>query len=516
MSGALASEGQRPRNSDVGPQRIAIIGGGISGLAVAYELQRLQSESPSAFVLFEATHRLGGIVETVKRDGFVIECGPDAWVTEKPWARELAIELGLESEILPSNDAQRRTLILQKGELIPMPDGMRMMVPSDLAAIDTSSLFTDEARRAYRSEPVRADKLKSSAPPPSPEGDESIATFVRRHFGEEVTSKIAAPLLSGVFGGDIERLSVRSVMPAFVKMEREHGSLILALQHRTAASATKDQLATKNQPTIFTTLASGLGTLIDAIAATLPPSAIRLLEPVNSIQIDEGNWEVTSAKGTQSFDEVVLATPAHITGQLLTPLDKRFGELLNIDASSAIVVAFAFRPEHASKLRIPQGFGFLAPQTPNASSAQASIDGTTVNEPSTLEPSLLACTFVDQKFRHRVPTDAKLLRAFYGGDAALALLTETDESLIVRARRQLAAILKIPEPAFNPAFTLVRRWPKSLPQYEVGHEARVSEIENLAATIPGLHLAGNTWHGVGLPDLIRDGRATARKTVDPK
>lgn len=481
-------------SSSPGSQRIAIIGGGVSGLAVAYELQRLRSvciagelaRPAPEFVLYEAAERLGGTVETVRQDGFIIECGPDAWVTEKPWAHELAVELGLGPEIIPSNDQQRRTLILQDGDLIPMPDGMRMMVPSDLDAITTSPLFSAEARAGYCSESARAEELKAAAPPAGPEGDEPVASFVRRHFGEEVAVKVAAPLLSGVFGGSIERLSVRSVMPAFVKMEREYGSLILALQSRLGAESASQ----RGSPAIFTTLSSGLGTLIDGMAATLPTSTIRLQHAVNSIALGPGGWTVSAGGETATFDAVVLATPAHASRRLLAPLHPRFDALLNIEASSAIVVALAFRADQTAQMRIPPGFGFLVPQRAGGA------------------PSLLACTFVDQKFTNRVPPGGVLLRAFYGGEAAPALLSNSDQSLALRAKAQLDDILgMLPEPAF----TVVRRWPRSLPQYEVGHQARVAELEQLAAAFPGLYLAGNTYHGVGLPDLIRDGRATARK-----
>src|SRR5271170_2606713 len=205
--------------------QIAIIGGGLSGLSSAYELTR---RGHTDFVLYEASSRLGGIVETHRQDGFVIECGADSWVTEKPWARELAIELGREDEIIPSNDTHRRTYLLLDGKLTPMPDGMRMMVPTDLKAIDASPLFSENAQQAYREEPSRTEQLKAFAAAGAAGEDESVATFVQRHFGEEVAEKIAGPLLAGVFGGDIHKLSAAAVMANFVKMEREHGSLVLA------------------------------------------------------------------------------------------------------------------------------------------------------------------------------------------------------------------------------------------------------------------------------------------------
>src|SRR5580692_1965082 len=180
-------------------KRVAIIGGGVAGLTATYELARLARDGAEVqAVLFEASTRLGGIIETVREGGFIIECGPDGWVTEKPWARELAEELGLATQ--PSLDAQRKTWLVGKDKkLVAMPDGMRLMVPTDLAAIDNSTLLSEAAKRAYREEPSRAAVLRASAP----DTDESIAGFVRRHFGDEVARTFAAPLLAGVFGGDI-------------------------------------------------------------------------------------------------------------------------------------------------------------------------------------------------------------------------------------------------------------------------------------------------------------------------
>ena len=284
---------------------IAIVGGGISGLATAYQLACERVE----FTLFEASGRLGGIVETVHREGFVIECGPDSWVTEKPWARELAVELGLEDQIIGSNDQWRRTYVQQGSQrfpqLVPIPDGMRMMVPGKWGPLLESPLFSWQARLAYLREPKRAEELKAAAPA----GDESVADFVRRHFGEEVTSTVAGPLLAAVFGGDIAQLSVRAVMPAFVRMEAEQGSLVQAFQKR----------AQINSESIFTTLVTGLGTLIDRMVARLPAAGLRLRQPVLRMEAAQGGWRITTAAGSEQFDAVVLATPPNVTGALLKP-----------------------------------------------------------------------------------------------------------------------------------------------------------------------------------------------------
>jgi len=458
-------------------KRIAIIGGGLSGLSAAYQLARTPLVEPT---LFEASPRLGGIIETLHQDGFIIECGPDSWVTEKPWARELAIELGLESEIILSNDHQRRTYLLQHNQLVPMPDGMRMMVPVDLSAIMDSPLFSEPARLAYQREPVRAAELKASA---LKEGeDESVASFVRRHFGDEVTRTIAAPLLAGVFGGDIDTLSVRAVMPVFVKMERDYGSLILAVQSR----------AHQNPNSVFTSLRPGLGTLVDRMAATLPAGCVRFSHEVTRLEHTNQGWQVSTSDSERTFDAVIVATPAHVTRQLLRPLHEQFDHLLAMESTSAIIVAFAFLPEHAYKLTIPRGFGYLVPPTPGADS------------------KLLACTFVDQKFSHRVPEGGILLRAFFGGTAAQTHLNDSDNALIALALERLSEVLgSMPAPHL----AIVRRLRRSLPQYAVGHLRRMVQLESLVASFPGLYLAGNAYYGVGLPDMIRIGREAARRAA---
>jgi oxygen-dependent protoporphyrinogen oxidase len=467
-------------------KRIAIIGAGIAGLTSASEIGRLARAGHDVeATLFEATNRLGGIVETIHKQGFRIELGPDAWVSEKPWARDFAIELGLEDELLPSDDATRKTYILQHGNLNPIPDGMRLMVPSNLNAINTSSLFSEAARQAYADEIHRAAELKSTAPTE----DESIGTFVRRHFGKEVLQTIAAPLLSGVLGGDVEQLSAHAVLAPFVQMEREHGSLITALQARTT-----------NKNAIFTTLRSGLGTLIDRITTTIPAAWIRRNTTITAISQASTGWtvEIRSDMSDKArvipFDAVHIAVPVHIARRLLEPIDATAAALMSMPASSAIVVALGF-PD-ATSLSIPPGFGFLVP-------------------PQTGSP-LLACTFVDQKFPNRLPPPTleapfpRLLRAFFGGSTADALLDCTNADLIALTRQELAQILG-PLPAAS--VEVVRRWPQSLPQYTIGHLERVAKLDRRIAALPGLTLLGNGYRGVGLPDLIRDARVAARSSV---
>ena len=472
-------------------KRIAIIGGGIAGIAAAYELELARKRGADIdWQLYEAGNRLGGIVETTHLQGFTLEGGPDAWVSEKPWARELAIELGLEAELISSNDATRKTYILIDGQLQPMPDRMRMMVPQDLSALEGSALFSDTARKAYASELQRAQELRSEAP----EQDESVASFVRRHFGEEVLTKIGAPLLSGVFGGDVETLSVRAVMPTFVALEREYGSLIAGLQAKARSGG---------QPKpIFTTLRKGLGTLVDALVAQLPPERIHFNRPALSLKRQGKRWLLrTSAFTTEGrtskkhFHHVLLATPIDATRALLEPLAPEAAALIPTEASSAVLAALCWPAETASTFSIPQGFGFLVPQTQ-----------------ATGEPQLLAATFVDQKFPGRTPAGARIIRAFFGGPSADALAPQSDEVIAAEAFTQLTKILG-PLPASDASLTTVRRWPRSLPQYGVGHLERMAQLDQHVTNLGNLTLLGNGYRGVGLPDLIRDARAAARNLI---
>ncbi len=464
-------------------RRIAIIGGGISGLTAAYILQRDYADSYE-FTLFEANRRLGGIIETVRADGFTIECGPDSWVTEKPWAEQLARELGLAHELLPSNDRERRTYIArgsgeQDRSLAALPDAMRMMVPTELNAMLGSPLFTESAKRAYIAEPTRAAELRQTALlHRGIDADESIAAFVRRHFGDEVVHIVAGPLLAGVFGGDIEKLSAGALLGPFVTMEAQHGSLIAGMQQRDRTS----------DPSVFTTLASGLGTLIDQLLQSLPTSSIRLSCPVLAVESLPAGWMIETADGREHFDRVLIATPLDTTRRLLASLPsaeaKRAATLLPADAASGLVVALGYKAQTKPVPTIPKGFGLLVAAGPAG------------------DHSLLACTFLHQKFQGRAPEGAALLRAFFASSAADEISRYSDHEIAGIARNQLADLLgPLPEKA---DVTIVRRWPRSLPQYEIGHLARMAEFTTCLSTLNGMAVAGNAFRGVGLPDLVRD------------
>lgn len=465
-------------------KRIAIVGGGISGLTAAYILHRDHSDACD-FTLFEAESRFGGTIETVHADGFTIECGPDSWVTEKPWAEELARELGLAEELLRSNDHARRTYIARDGSLVALPDAMHMMVPADLNAVLVSPLFTEAAKQAYLAEPSRASELRSTPlANRATDIDESVAAFVSRHFGDEVVETVARPLLAGVFGGDIDKLSARALLAPFVRMEADEGSLILALQQRSRASKSP----------VFTTLSSGLGMLVDRLVQSLPVASLQLSSPVLVIDSSPPGWRVeTPASGPhrdsrrERFDRVLIATPLDTTRRLLTSLPfgeaQRAAALLPTGATSGLVVAFGYTGQAELDRVLPKGFGLL------------------VGDPAGGH-SLLACTFLHQKFPARAPDGATLLRAFFASSAADELSRQPDGEIAAVARDQLARLLgPLPEHA---DVTLVRRWPRSIPQYEIGHLARMTQFDICLSGVPGILVAGNALRGVGLPDLVRD------------
>ena len=482
-------------------KRIAIVGGGIAALAAAYEFeQQRKAGRPLDWHLYEASARLGGTVQTTRRsagDGeYILEGGPDAWVTEKPWARELAEELGLGAEIIASCDEDKKTYAWIDGKLMAMPDRMRMMVPEDLATLDASPLFSAAAKAAYAQELASAKELRASVPA----HDESVASFVRRHFGEEVLQKIGAPLLSGVFGGDTAKLSVRSVMSTFVKMEAEYGSLILALQKQ------KSERGGKPGPPTFTTLRRGMGSLVEALVAALPSERLHTRTAAAALARSPRNdWLVrfdaadrsSCAIGFVPFDHVLLATPVDATRSLLEQVDREAAMLVPKEASSAVLASFCWSATTAGSFTVPPGFGFLVPQI----SSDAEAQGT--------RPRLLAGTFTTQKFPGRAPDGARILRVFFGGGMADAIQSQTDEAIATEAWRELGAVLpNLPEPIA--ALTVVARWPRSLPQYEVGHKERMSELNQRIEALGSLLLLGNAYHGVGVPDLIRDARQAVR------
>jgi oxygen-dependent protoporphyrinogen oxidase len=466
--------------------RTAIIGGGIAGLAAAYELEKARAAGAAVeYRLYESRGRLGGSLASEIVDGAVLEEGPDSFLTEKPAAAELCRELGLGAELLPSNDGARKTYILVKNRLIALPDGLMFLIPTKLIPTALTGLFSLRTK-------IRMGLELLHPPRPSGQTDETVAALVKRHYGAEAVDRLADPLLSGIFGGDSAQLSARTVLPKLVEMESEYGSLtrgMLAAHRKMRArmkAAPGSGAARPALRAVFTAIRGGMQQMVDAIVAGLKPEWLRAGTAVEAIAKTADGWTVTAGGATESFDAVIMASPAWAAGALLKPVDAELGaELSGIPYSSSITVNLVY---DEAKLRpLPEGFGFLVPAS----------EGRT----------MLACTFVHRKFLGRTPTGKAVFRAFLGGAKNEALLDESDEALIATVRRELKEILGI-EAA--PETTRVARWRRAMAQYAVGHQERVGRIHERVAVLPGLRLAGNAYDGIGIPDCIRLGRQAAK------
>jgi protoporphyrinogen/coproporphyrinogen III oxidase len=473
-------------------KRVAILGGGITGLTAAYTLARARESGVAVEeLLVEQSRRLGGSISTEHIDGFVVEGGPDSFLSEKPEAAVLCRELGLGDSLIGSNDAERRTAILHRGRLVPLPDGLMLLVPTRIWPMLTTPLVPLAGKLSVVTELFTTPRRDTAQG-----ADESVASFVRRHFGDSVLENIADPLLAAVFGGDSERLSVRSVLPRFLEMERKYGSLTrAALDLRKRRRRT----GTAAQP-LFLTLKEGLGRMVEAMAAHVESSRICFGQRAIAIERATPGPVATDpaspaagpytirceAGGAYEADAVILALPAYECARLLSPLDSALVETLRaIPYSSGLTVSLGCDAPVARQL--PPGFGFLAPHAANR--------------------RLIACTFAHQKFRHRAPEGCALVRCFLGGTRDPAILGLGDGEITSIVRGELESILNV---TAEPRFVRICRWPSSMPQYVLGHQERVKTIRARLAAHPGLFLAGNAYSGIGISDCIRTGRAEAR------
>ena len=465
-------------------RRIAIIGGGISGLSAAFHLeQQRQRGAALEYVLFEGTRRLGGSLRTERADGCLIEAGPDSFLSEKPWAADLCRELGIASQLIGSNDADRKTYILVNGRLVPIPDGLMFMVPTKILPVVFSPLFSLGSKLRMAREWFH--------PPRPAGGDETVAALVERHYGPEMVDRLADPLLSGVYGGEASGLSVRAVLPRFAEMEAKHGSLgrgMLAARKRMAKSKTPPR-------PLFTSLKDGMQQLVDAVVARLPGDALRTGAAVRELRrgmprAPQGeSWLVAMENGEpESFDSVILATPAPVAGALLACLQPEMAkELSGIAYSSSVTVTLGY--ERAG-LRLPPGFGFLVPRSEGK--------------------RMLACTFVHNKFPHRAPQDRALIRCFLGGARDEEVLSWPDEEIEAAVHKELREILWL---TAQPLFCRIYKWKGAMAQYGAGHLERLQRIESLRQQLPGLALAGNGYRGIGVPDCIRSGKEAAAQAA---
>jgi oxygen-dependent protoporphyrinogen oxidase len=460
--------------------RIAIIGGGISGLTAAFALEEYRRAGALEYTLYESSPNLGGVLRTEHIQGCIVEAGPDSFITEKPWAADLCRTLGLCDQLIGSNDADRKTYILVRGRLIPMPDGLMFLVPTKILPTALSPLFS------------RTTKLRMARellhPPRAAEADESVASFVERHYGAEMVDRLADPLLSGVYGGEAASLSVRAVLPRFAEMERTHGSLGRAML---AARKKMARPANQSAPPLFTSLKNGMQQLVETLVPRLNPSSLITNTPARSIQPEAGGWTVSAGLKSAHFDAVVLAVPTHAAAQILSISSPELSkELAAINYSSSITIGLGF--DRAVRQSLPPGFGFLVPRSEGK--------------------RLLAATFVHNKFPHRAPDDRALLRCFFAGSNAENIWQLSDDAIIAAVRDELQQILGLQA---APLFARVYKWKSAMAQYGVGHLDRIDRIERLRQQLPKLALAGNGYRGIGVPDCIRSGQEAVKQVLDP-
>jgi len=458
-------------------KRIAIVGGGISGLSAAFTLEKQRSQGmPLEYALFESSPRLGGVLVTELVEGCLIEAGPDSFLTEKPWAIELCRQVGLSHQLIGSNDPDRKTYILVKGRLVAIPDGLMFMVPTKILPAILSPLFSSRTKLRMAQEWFH--------PPRKAEHDESVAEMVERHYGAEMVDRLADPLLSGVYGGEAGHLSVRAVLPRFAEMEANYGSL-----GRAMLAAHKRTLKSANGPAkpLFTSLKDGMQQMVDAVVARLPDSSLKTSSVVQGLQRQDRGWLVSAGYASDQFDAVILATPAQAAARLLYPTSEQLAsELAAIQYTSSITVNLGYNQKVRASL--PPGFGFLVPR----------------NEGK----RMLAATFVHNKFPHRAPPDRALLRCFIGGTNCDRELQLPDEAILQTVREELRQIIGL---SAEPLFTRIYRWKGAMAQYGVGHLERLQRIDDLLTQLPGLALAGNGYRGIGVPDCVRSGSEAANR-----
>ncbi len=457
--------------------RVAIIGGGISGLSAAYSIEKERAKGTEVeYRLFESSGRLGGACYSEIVDGCVIEAGPDSFVSEKPWAAALCRELGIGDQLIGSNDEDRKTWILADGRLLPLPDGLMFLVPTKILPTALSPLFSWTTKLRMARELMH--------PPRPMQGDETVAAFVERHFGREMVDRLADPMLSGIYGGDTDQLSVRATLARFVDMEAKYGSLsraVLAAHKKMKAAA-----AGRPKLPLFTSLRNGMQQMVDAIVAKLTPQWLVLNTAVQAMQKRGEEYSIKLANGDlQSFDAVILATPANVAGQLVANIDNNLSaDLQSVPYSSSATVILVY--DMADLHGLPGGHGFLVPRTEGK--------------------RMRACTFVHSKFPHRAPPDKGVLRCFMGGARDAAILDVSDDEMLAIVRRELKEIVKLEA---DPKLVRIYRWRGAMAQYPPGHLERVDRMEKAVAAIPGLALAGNAFRGVGVPDCVRAGAAAA-------
>ena len=461
--------------------RLVVVGGGITGLAAAHHALELARERRIALelTLVEARERLGGTIATERAGGFLIEAGPDSFLSEKPWALALCRRLGLEDRLARTDDRYRKVFVWHAGRLHPLPDGWELLAPTRLAPFLSSRLFSWPGTLRMAFDLVLPRGIAD---------DESLGAFVRRRLGREALERVAQPLVAGIYTADPDDLSLTATMPRFAELEKQERSIILGL--RRARRRARETGVSGARWSLFVTLKEGMEDLVAALATRLQPGTVLLKQRVAGVVRRGDRWRVATAEGADlDADRVIVATESHAAARMLRYVDPTLATLLaEIPYASSATVTLGYR--RADVVHPLDGFGFVVPHAEKR--------------------ALLACTFSSVKYPGRAPEGDVLLRAFVGGALNEAVLELDDAPLVMRARAELREALGI---TAAPALARVFRWPKAMPQYHVGHLARVETIERRAGALPGLDLAGGAYRGVGIADCVRSGEAAAERAL---
>jgi oxygen-dependent protoporphyrinogen oxidase len=467
--------------SETSPVRVVIVGGGISGLTAAYEIDKRAKAASREIELtvLDAAPRSGGVLATVQRNGCLMELGPDSMITDKPWARELCDEIGLSDKVIGTQRERRGSFLLREGRLVRTPEGFHLMAPSQLTPFILSPFVSPLGKLRMAMDLVL---------PRGPKDDESLAQFVRRRLGTEALTRVAQPMVGGIYTADPEKLSLLATMPRFKEMEAKHRSLIIAMIRGRLTKTDASGGATGPRYDLFSTLKPGLGTFVDRLAELIGPERIVTNTPAIELRRAGAEWRVVTAQKELCADAVISATPSWAAAQILSGVDETLAnELRAIEYASSITLNLVYRREDITHPL--DAFGFVVP----------ACEGR----------ALLACTFSSQKYAGRASGEKVLLRAFLGGALAPEMADLDDAEVLKRATHDLGEILG----ARQPIDSLITRWPRSMPQYHLGHLERVQRIDRQVEKNAGLQLCGNALRGIGIPDCVREGRRAAAATA---
>ena len=461
-------------------KRVAVLGAGISGLAFANRLREFSAaeKTPLEILILDKGSRPGGSIQTMRRDGFLLESGPDSFLSEKPWAVQLADRLGLSDQIQTTSLDHRRTFVAQGGKLHSLPEGFYLIAPQDIGSFLRTGLFSVKGKLRMMAEML--------IPPDKTGADESVASFIRRRFGEESLERVGQPMIAGVYSGDPERLSILSTMPRFRELEARYGSVIRGLQRRGSPAAAQE--ARGPRYTLFLSFKGGMQCLTDRLTEVLGPASFRFGAETEELSTDPvtGQWKIRLKDAEPVFaDAVCVATPAGEAARILRPVEARLADRLSqIRYESVATLNVAFRAEQVTHAL--DGFGFVVPRTE--------------------QRSLMACTFTHRKFAGRSPQGMVLLRAFVGGAVGRDIWDLNDADLERAVLADLDHYLGL---RGEPVFSFLARYPQALPQYEVGHTILVRRIEREVSLLPNLVLTGSCYRGTGIPDCVRDAETQA-------